>query len=61
MEKGHPQDVKISKHSIYALKYHLPDHVVEYLKKLGTIYFMDASPFEDYNRHVNILYRDTSR
>lgn len=46
---------------LYTLKFHLLDHMVEDIRKFGTLSVLDGSPFEHFNVHIKQAYRKTSQ
>lgn len=52
---------RTSDKSLYILIYRLFGHVYEDLKIFGTLYFLDASPFDHYNLHINRSYIEKSK
>ena len=43
------------------LKFHLFDHIVDDIRRFGTISVLSASPFEHFNLHIKSAYRSTSK
>ena len=46
---------------LFTLKFHLLDHLVEDLRKYGTLDFLDAGPYENYNATIKGFYKLTSK
>lgn len=43
--------------SLYTLKYHVLDHVVEYIQRFGTSSVLHSSPYEHFNVHIDQAYK----